>query len=715
MTKKLFASLVFFLTIKLLVANPITTTTASQVAENFLKQNTTVKRVKLQLVFTETLSTGVPAYYVFNVNNQNGFIIISADDAAHPIIGYSTKNQYVIPNKKSPFAVWMSKRKTEIGTIVERQLNANAEISGEWERYSTNNSSNLRITNPNSVATTSVNALVQSTWNQEPLYNDSCPGGSVTGCVATAMGQIMRYWSYPAHGKGSSSYCDCSPTFQQTYGTLYANYGAATYNWANMPLSISSSNSDIAKLMLHCGISVQMDYSPSESGAWVISADDSICAQRSYVKYFRYNGNTIQGLLRTNYADAAWISLLQNELNAGRPVQYAGWDPSQGGHTWVCDGYDASSNFHMNWGWGGIDDGLFSINNLNPDVYDFSTKHEALIGIQPLSLFASDAGVQSIINPTGSYCNSSVNPLISLENFGTGTLTSCTINYYLDNQAVKTQSWTGSLLSNQSTSVSLPSFTTTAGTHTLTCYTSNPNGVVDSNASNDQSVSVFVNGVKAGFTFSQTSLCALPSTVQFTNNTLNGATYAWNFGDGAAINTSMSPSHTYTAAGTYQIKLVAQGLSTCPSSDSTTSTIYIIGGPQVSSCTPVVYGSTYYGILNFALNTINNPSGYASEGYKDFTCTNSTILTAGNNYSVTVTTNPYYTENVKIWIDYNNDGVLNGTTELAFTSNAMLGAANSGYIFTPTNAVLNTPLRLRVIDEASNYTISGPCYNPSYG
>ena len=715
MTSRLFLLFVFVFGIRNLEANPVSQATAQNVAENYYKQKTQATTISLQLAFTETTSSGIPAYYVFNVNTKDGFVIVSADDAAHPIIGYSTKNQYVIPDKKSPFAIWMGKRKDEINALREKNIQANMDINTEWGTYTNNNT--LRVGNINSISTSSVSPLVQTTWNQSPYYNDQCPGGSVTGCVATAMAQIMRYWNYPVHGNSSSSYCDCTPTFQENYGTLSANYGTSTYNWAGMSLNVVSTNTAVAMLMNHCGISVQMDYSPSESGAWVITADDSICAQHSYVKYFRYNGNTIQGLQRVNYTDAAWIALLENDLNAGRPIQYAGWDPSAGGHTWVCDGYDQSANFHMNWGWGGVDDGFYSINSLTPgggSGYDFSNGHEALIGIQPLSLYAADVGVQSIISPNGSYCNTSVTPSVSLENFGTGTLTSCTLNYFLDNQAVQTQSWIGSLLSNQSASVSLPSFTTTAGTHTFTCYTSNPNGVTDSNTTNDKSVSIFQYGVKAAFSFNQPSLCTLPSTIQFTNNTLNGSSYLWNFGDGSS-STTLSPSHTYTTAGTYTIKLVAQGLSSCPSADSVTSTIYAASGPHAASCTSTVYGSTYYGILNFALNTINNPSGYANEGYKDFTCTNSTVLTAGNNYSVTVTTNPYYTENVKIWIDYNNDGVLNASTELAFTSNAMLGAGNSGLIFTPTTAVLNTPLRLRVIDESSSYTITGPCYNPSYG
>jgi PKD repeat protein len=649
---------------------------------------------------------------VFNVNTNDGFVIVSADDRAYPIIGYSTKRQYVVPNKKSPFSVWMSKRKAEIISIQTNITNADARVTKQWTTY-TNNSA--RLANPNSVLTASVAPLVQTTWNQSPFYNDSCPGGSVTGCVACAMSQIMRFWNYPAKGQGSSSYCDCTPTFSENYGTLSANYGATNYNWANMPLSISSDNTEIARLMSHSGISVQMDYSPSGSGAWVITADDSICAQNSYVKYFKYNPNTIQGLLRSNYTDTAWIVLIENELTHGRPVQYVGWDPSAGGHTWVCDGFDEDSNLDMNWGWGGECDGFYSINALAPtgSGYDFSQTNQAVIGIEPLDVFKNDAGIAAIVNPTGAYCSNSVNPVVTLENYGTNTLTTCTLNYYIDNQAVQTQSWSGSLANNQTANVSIPSFTTTAGTHTFTCYTSNPNGGLDSNASNNQSVSVFVYGVEASFAASQVSLCTIPATIQFTNGTINGASYTWTFGDGGT-STTASPSHTYTVAGTYQVKMVAQGLSSCPSVDSTTTTIYIENGPKAATCTPTTQdGNSEYGILNFSLNTINNSSGYSIEGYKDFTCTNSTVLTAGNIYTVSVTTGPY-NENVKIWIDYNNDGQFNSTNELVFTSNDSIGVV-IGKIFTPVTAVLNTPLRLRVMDESYYYTISGPCYNPYYG
>jgi PKD repeat protein len=210
--------------------------------------------------------------------------------------------------------------------------------------------------------------------------------------VATAMSQIMRYWSYPAKGTGSSSYNSGA-----TYGVLSANYNHP-YRWANMPLtSPNSSDTDLARLMSDAGISVQMNYSPSGSGAYVITADDpSACAQISYVNYFNYSPAIIDG--EAAFTDAtAWQDTLENELNHSRPIQYVGADPSAGGHTWVCDGYDASNNFHMNWGWSGADDGWFALNNLSPGgSYHFSQNIEALMGIMPPGLLVAFSATPSV-------------------------------------------------------------------------------------------------------------------------------------------------------------------------------------------------------------------------------------------------------------------------------------------------------------------------------
>ena len=340
------------------------------------------------------------------------------------------------------------------------------------------------------------------------------------------MAQIMRYWNYPAQGTGSSSYCDCKAQgFTNNYGTLSANYGVTTYNWANMPLNLTTHNTDVATLNYHCGISVDMDYDPAGSGAWVISSDDPICAQNSYVTYFGYDPTTIQGLNRSDYDDSTWTSLLKSDIDIGRPIQYVGDDPAEGGHTWVCDAYDQNDFFHMNWGWGGSDNGYFLLNNLLTTNGGFnpSVGHQAVIGIVPIASQVTDAGVSNITSPTGAYCTNSFNPSIKLQNFGSNALISCVINYQIDNGAVQTQNWSGYLVTGQADMVSLPSFVSSIGSHTLVCYSSNPNNSIDGDNLNDQSVvkySVTLGGslpVVEGF--ENTNLVASNWSVDHTSNT----------------------------------------------------------------------------------------------------------------------------------------------------------------------------------------------------
>ena len=572
-----------------LLAKPVTPATAQQVAATYYKQNNVSKSVSLTLAYTETGANGLATYYVFNVNTNDGFVIVAADDAAHPIIGYSTKNQFVIPKDYTAIGHWLKKRKVEVDEIRTKNLVADETTKNEWAgTFIANTKTNQRNANgsTNSTSAISIAPLVQSTWNQNGGgtvgYNNLCPSGSVTGCVATAMAQIMKYWNYPTTGIGSSSYCDCTAGgFTNQYGTLSANYAATTYSWSTMPLT--SSNAAVATLMYHAGVSVEMDYDPSGSGAWVITADDTTCAQTSYVKYFGYDPYTIQGLLKSDYTDAAWIQLLQNESINGRPVQYVGDDPAEGGHTWVCDGFDVNNNFHMNWGWAGSDDGYFYINNLNSGNGNFSTDCEALIGIEPMPARMADAGIPAFTNPiNGMVCASAFQPIVNVQNYGTNVLTSCVLNYKLDGNAIATQNWTGSLTSGQIDNVALPLVTVSAGTHTLTCYTSSPNGVTDSNAVNNQSISIFTYGIAAAFAANQTSICYVPVPVQFTNNTTNATDYIWSFGDGST-DASINPSHTYTASGVYSVKLVSSACSgAVADSVSTTITINTPASPTAT-------------------------------------------------------------------------------------------------------------------------------------
>jgi hypothetical protein len=491
--KKLNYLLLFFILGTTVLANPVTKNSAQAIGLSFFKQHSSAGVSAMNLAYTETSSSGEPVYFVFNINSNDGFVIVAADDAAHPIIGYSTKGAFVIPTAHSTVGSWLKKRKAELLEIRSKNYKATAEISNEWS--SGNMTIANRIKSGAKALPTAVAPMVKTTWNQNPYYNDLCPGGSVTGCVATAMAQIMRFWNYPARGTGSSSYCDCTSSGDtEDYGVLSANYGATTYNWANMPLAINAPNADVANLCYQCGVSVNMDYAPSGSGAWVITADTIICAQTSYVKYFGYDPSTIQGLVRSNYSDSLWLSMIENDLSIGRPVQYVGVDTSAGGHTWVCDGYDASDLLDMNWGWAGQDDGYFSINKLNPSSYNFAVDQEVLLGIRPMPKVANDAGVYAIVSPTtAAVCSNIYTPVVSVANFGDSTLTSCVINYVLDAGSLQTQNWSGSLAANASMNVTLAGFTAGGGSHTLVSYTTLPNGLPDGNGLNDTSIVSFYN------------------------------------------------------------------------------------------------------------------------------------------------------------------------------------------------------------------------------
>ena len=242
--------------------------------------------------------------------------------------------------------------------------------------------------------TTIVAPLINTTWDQGQYYNDDCPadasavagcaGHVPTGCVATCVAQVMKFWNWPAQGTGNNSYATTS------YGTLSANFAATTYNWASMPNSVVSTNTAVATLMFDLGVALNMQYGPSESGSYVTSAGSPItnCAQYALGTYFNY---AVQGAERSSYSDAAWLSLIENELTAGRPVVYDG-DGTAGGHCFVADGFDASNNFHINWGWSGMDDGYYYMNALNPPSLGtgggaggFNANQEALIGVQPNS------------------------------------------------------------------------------------------------------------------------------------------------------------------------------------------------------------------------------------------------------------------------------------------------------------------------------------------
>ena len=356
-----------------MMAERVSPETAQKVAQTFLNNN----GAKADQLTDLSKIAGFPNLYIFTA--EPGFVVMAADDCVQPILGYSLKGKFVAENMPENVHSWLQGYSDEIQYAVDSKVTPSTETSKLWKDLIDGNSKAGRTT-------AVVDNLLTTTWDQDPYYNDMCPYDSqagertVTGCVATAMAQIMRYWEHPIHGTGSYSY---TPETHPEYGVQSANFGNTTYNWDNMPNSIHSSNNDIAQLMYHCGVSVDMDYNIADNGG---SGAVTAYVANALQDYFDYQQSTFKSKA---YYESSWVSMLKTELDNGRPLQYSGRGPG-GGHSFVCCGYDSNDNFYFNWGWSGRNDGFFALNNLVPGSggsggagYNFTQNQGAIFGIQP--------------------------------------------------------------------------------------------------------------------------------------------------------------------------------------------------------------------------------------------------------------------------------------------------------------------------------------------
>lgn len=324
-------------------------------------------------------ATAVSPYYVFPFGENKGFAIVSGDDDMPEIVGYADHGTYDANNMPAAMAAFLNNYRATIEAM--KQGNASA-IKNIAEAKA------LRANNTR--ATTAVSPLLGDIkWNQSTPYNNMCPkyddtNLSATGCVATAMAQVMMYWKYPNELKA-----DINEYTTSTHKlTVAGETKGQKYDWDNMLPSYYSGNYNqtqadaVAKLMLHCGKAVEMDYG-MESGA--------IVTPGHLAKYFGYDSDLMLDLSRTCFTLAEWTAIIDKELQAKRPILYSG-RTTEGGHQFVCDGSDGNGLYHINWGWGGYQDGYFDITILNPgqggigagNVTDGYNRYcDMIIGIQP--------------------------------------------------------------------------------------------------------------------------------------------------------------------------------------------------------------------------------------------------------------------------------------------------------------------------------------------
>jgi hypothetical protein len=353
--KILLVSALAFCALFNVTATEVTSGKAALVAKNiyFEKANLYHNPVSIDdVVITESFVKGSD-FFVFTFTS-GGFVIVSAEDAVSPVIGYSITGYYKDSDQPDSYRNFIQTYSDAIQFIRDNNIQQSAEVKSQWEYYAANDPESLM----NSSKDKSVDPLVQCKWNQSYPYNVYCPedpngpGGYVySGCVATAMAQVMYYWRYPLQGTGSHTY------YYPPYGNLTANFGATTYQWEGMQNTIDHEfPGPNAELQYHCGVAVDMMYGPDGSGAYSTDVPPAL------INYFNYSPDCYFSW-KDNHSNTEWVNMLKENIDNGWPMYYSGYS-SAGGHAFVCDGYQ-EEYFHFNFGWGGSSDGYYTLLTVN--------------------------------------------------------------------------------------------------------------------------------------------------------------------------------------------------------------------------------------------------------------------------------------------------------------------------------------------------------------
>lgn len=312
------------------------------------------------------------SYYVFPNANSKGFTIVSGDDRLPEIVGYSSQGSYDENNLPEGFISFMKAyqnlyNKVNLGDA--EALKNLAEIKAWRNKIAQKKNAESSQANASAASTSAVAPLLGNIeWDQTSPYNNMCPKYdsvhvAATGCVATAMAQVMAYYKYPKQLKADiPGYVNRWNGIPMEIPTITQEEGI--YDWDNMlPKYNKEANATqqqkdaVAKLMYHCGAAVRMSYGP-ESGAAVSSS--------KLAKYFGYDADLMMDLSRSSFTLDKWMQIIDTELAAGRPVLYGG-QSSENGHQFICDGKDENGLYHINWGWSGNQNAYFDLSILNPE------------------------------------------------------------------------------------------------------------------------------------------------------------------------------------------------------------------------------------------------------------------------------------------------------------------------------------------------------------
>lgn len=441
--------LVFIALMSTICAKAVEESLATKLALSFFNNITKAPAaVKSTKAFPEQ-ETPQPDLYIVNFEPM-GFVLIAADDRSEPILAYSTETAF--PYSELPEHVnWYLSQYSK--SMAEIRENPQWEIDSNWERLANHDFSNYEYSR-------NVSPLCATRWDQNWPYNALCPtdpsgpGGRVyAGCVATAMAQIMKKWNHPVTGTGSHSY---NPT---GYGTQTVNFGEAIYQWQNMPNYTYIQNQHIATIIYHCGVSVNMQYSPSGSGAYLTDSRSAM------VNYFKFHNSAVTRSANS-YSTSEWASLLRTNLDLSRPMIYQGVG-SSGGHAFICDGYQGTNYFHFNWGWSGTYDGYFYLDNLNAGSNSFTQQQAAVMNLYPIAQPQNDMAAISISGDDISVAGVQNSYQITVSNTGQNPQSNYTVGLYRDNNILIDSRSGSTLLSGQAQTFDLNWTPSTDGTHRI--------------------------------------------------------------------------------------------------------------------------------------------------------------------------------------------------------------------------------------------------------
>ncbi|MFC2514153.1 MAG: C10 family peptidase [Prevotella melaninogenica] len=373
--KRLFLKLLFTFTAALTItAAPRPKAVIKAVAAKVFGQSPSLSMTRASGEEPRTLLAN-KAFTVMGYNN-GGFVIVSNDDLLPAVIAYS--NTVFDKNTSNAGFKWYLSAVEEAINGIVKAGKPRTMIAPDQSKYAAK-----------------IPSFVTSIWGQEKPYNNLCPEGTtsgtgswqgygstgrtVTGCVATAMAQIMYYNRWPEKGTGGTH----SVYVKQADGTkkiVTVNYEESFYDYTNMIDSYKGHYSKeqgdaVAKLMLDCGVAADMNYATDGSGTYTENA------ARGLRRNFGYP-ETTQMLKRRKYSEQAWMDIIYNEINERRAILYTGVDNKNGGHAFVLSGYDETGKVWINWGWDGASDGFYDIALLNPKSYKFSEDQDMIIGIE---------------------------------------------------------------------------------------------------------------------------------------------------------------------------------------------------------------------------------------------------------------------------------------------------------------------------------------------